>query len=53
MLYTYISVGLVIGFFVFILYVSLVKKNIRNHKNNILVFLGFLAIWAMLYFILL
>lgn len=53
MLYPFISVGLVLAFFVYILYVFLGKKDIKSHKNNLLVGLFFIVIWAFIYFFIL
>lgn len=44
-------IGLVIVFAGWILYRWLIKKDIRKHTNNVFAGLFFIAVWAILYFI--
>lgn len=53
MLYPFISVGLIVVFIIYLLYILFVKRDFEGQKNNILVGLFFLVIWGIIYYYLL
>ncbi len=54
MTYPYIPIGLIAIFIVYVLYLAFVKKNLRSKfKGTVLPGLVFIAIWAVIYYLIL
>jgi FtsH-binding integral membrane protein len=53
MTYPFIPIGLIIVFIVYVLYLLLIKKDLKKLKTVLYPGLFFIAIWAVIYFILL
>jgi hypothetical protein len=53
MTYPFIAIGLTAVFIVYILYLLLIKKDIKKFKAVLFPALLFIAIWAVIYFALL
>jgi hypothetical protein len=54
MLYLLVPIGLVIAFVIYVLYLAIIKKNLRTQvKPVILPGLFFISVWAVIYFLLL
>ena len=53
MTYPFIPIGLIAIFIVYVLYLLLIKKDIKKLKSNLNPGLFFIAIWVVIYYFLL
>ncbi|MHC5353895.1 hypothetical protein ACYSNX_06895 [Myroides sp. LJL115] len=52
MIYPFISVGLLVAFIVYLIYVIGVKKDFKRQKNNVFAGLFIVLIWGVIYYFL-
>ena len=53
-MYTFIPIGLVVVFIIYVLYLALVKKNIKSKiQTVVLPGVFFIAVWGLMYYFLL
>lgn len=53
MLYPFVSIGLIVIFAIYILYLLIIKKDLKQLKTVLFPGLFFIAVWAVMYYFLL